>query len=150
MTVTELKQHLTGLEQLAFQLPNGKMVPAHFHLTEIGLVTRHFMDCGGTLRSTNTVNLQLWYDQDIDHRLSSEKFIRIIEQSEGVLNLANHQVEVEYQGKTIEKYGLNIKNGIFQLEPTFTDCLAKESCGIPESTTSTSTQSACAPGSGCC
>lgn len=149
MTITELKQHLNGLTQLSFQLPNGELVPAHFHLTEIGLVTRHFMDCGGTLRSTNAVNLQLWYDQDVDHRLSSEKFIRIIEQSEGVLNLANHEVEVEYQGKTIEKYGLTIKNGIFHLEPKFTDCLAKESCGIPEPTTQNQTQS-CPPGSGCC
>jgi len=32
-------------------LENGTMVPEHFHVTEVGVVTKHFIDCGGTVRN---------------------------------------------------------------------------------------------------
>jgi len=32
----------------SFKLPEGTYLPAHFHMTEVGLVTKHFVDCGGT------------------------------------------------------------------------------------------------------
>ena len=36
MNVTDFKKHLKGLDELIFETPAG-LVPAHFHVTEIGL-----------------------------------------------------------------------------------------------------------------
>jgi hypothetical protein len=72
------------------------------------------------------------------------------------LGLENHEIEVEYQGDTIGKYGLEFKNGVFILISTQTDCLAKDKCGIPQEkprlrlSTLQAQESSCAPGSGCC
>ena len=69
MTLNELKAALKGLPDLKFILPNGQFIPAHFHITEVGLNTRHFIDCGGTERIEKKVNLQLWVeDADKEHR----------------------------------------------------------------------------------
>lgn len=59
MQLSVLKQTLDKLDKLKFQLPNGEFVPAHFHITEVGNVTRNYIDCGGTLRHENKINLQL-------------------------------------------------------------------------------------------
>jgi hypothetical protein len=69
-----------------------------------------------------------------------------IEQSEKLLQLPDAEIEVEYQGRTIEKYALSFVNGRFQLRAKQTDCVAKDHCGIPVA----SATSACTPGSGCC
>ncbi len=42
MTIEEIKYHLSNLKTIAFQLPNGNLVPNHFHVTEVGKVTKHF------------------------------------------------------------------------------------------------------------
>lgn len=151
MTLKEFKQQLEQIGALKFQLPDGSWVPSHFHVTEVGLVSKHFIDCGGTVRTEHVVNLQLWEANDFDHRLAPEKLLRIIGSSEAVLSLKDHEVEVEYQGKTIEKYNLESQGDHFALVSKFTDCLAKDHCGIPEEQLSNETkQTACAPGSGCC
>lgn len=31
-----------------FKLENGNSVPEHFHVTEVGIITKDFIDCGGT------------------------------------------------------------------------------------------------------
>ena len=30
-----------------FILPDGDQIPAHYHITEVGHVTKRFIDCGG-------------------------------------------------------------------------------------------------------
>ncbi len=50
MKLSEIKASLVGLTEIVFQLPNGEFVPPHFHITEVGAVSRHFIDCGGTER----------------------------------------------------------------------------------------------------
>jgi hypothetical protein len=47
MRISEIKEQLTNLENVTFMLPNGSFVPEHFHVTEVGLVTKNFIDCGG-------------------------------------------------------------------------------------------------------
>ncbi|MFN3590302.1 MAG: DUF6428 family protein, partial [Spirosomataceae bacterium] len=59
MKLSEIKAHLSTLENVEFQLPSGTFVPEHFHVTEVGLVTKHFIDCGGTERIERVVNFQL-------------------------------------------------------------------------------------------
>ena len=95
MKLSEFKNKLTELNTLTFIQPNGMIVPLHFHITETGLTTKKFIDCGGTLREEKVVNFQLWEANDFDHRLSAEKLISIIELSEKTLNLSDLEIEVE-------------------------------------------------------
>ena len=69
MKLSEVKNQLSTLETVTFQLPNGTFVPEHFHVTEVGLVTKNFIDCGGTVRNETVVNFQLWDANDFEHRL---------------------------------------------------------------------------------
>lgn len=153
MKLSEVKQALQSLESIAFELPNGTLVPAHFHVTEVGQVNKHFIDCGGTVRKEGVVNFQLWSADDYEHRLQPEKLLNIIELSEKFLLIEDLEIEVEYQGQTIEKYGLDFNGQHFLLTSKATDCLAKDQCGIPEQKTkmvATPKQNSCTPGSGCC
>ena len=154
MRLRDFKQALSAVEEIKFILPNGSFVPSHFHVTEVGLITKRFIDCGGKYREENRVSLQLWEANDYDHRLSPGKLIDIINQCEHSLDLENHEIEVEYQGTTIEKYGLQSDGINFQLEGLATDCLAKDNCGIPaeskQKVALSSLSNQCTPGSGCC
>lgn len=132
MKLSEIKQLLSELDSIVFQLPNKSIVPEHFHVTEVGLVTRNFIDCGGTVRESKVVNFQLWEARDFDHRLAPKKLLDIIDLSERTFNIdAEMEIEVEYQGETIGRYGLAFNGISFLLTATLTDCLAPDSCGIP-------------------
>ena len=132
MKLSEIKSELKKLTTIAFQLPNGDLVPNHFHVTEVGKVTKHFIDCGGTVRTEEVINFQLWEANDYDHRLHPEKLVHIIELSEKTLGLPDLEIEVEYQMKeTIGKFSLDFDGTNFQLKSKLTDCLAKDNCGIP-------------------
>lgn len=157
MKISEIKNHLLNSNQIAFQLPNGELVPSHFHVTEVGVVSKHFIDCGGTVRKEEKANFQLWEADDYDHRLHPEKLSNIIELSEKVLEMGDLEIEVEYQGDTIGKYDLDFDGSNFLLLSKTTDCLAKDKCGIPEqkpkvklSELNKESANACTPGGGCC
>lgn len=147
MKLSEVKQHLSNLEAIAFQLPDGSLVPNHFHVTEVGQITKNFIDCGGTVRKEEVISFQLWDANDYDHRLYPEKLIHIINLSEKVLGLDDLDIEVEYQGNTIGKYGLGFDGKHFLLTSTNTACLAQASCGVPEEKTESA---CCATDSNCC
>lgn len=152
MNLQELKDSLGKLEEVTFVLPNGTHVPPHFHVTEVGKSSKHYVDCGGTVREEEFATFQLWSANDYDHRIRPEKILDIIGVAEETLGLGNLEVEVEYQSDTIGRYGLASQNGHFLLTPTQTDCLAKDKCGIPEEEESipVSSSSGCEPSSGCC
>jgi hypothetical protein len=132
MKLTQLKALLPTINNVLFKLENGTFVPEHFHVTEVGLITKKFIDCGGTLRVEETVNFQLWSAQDTDHRLKPNKLLNIIELFEKKLTIPDADVEVEYQNQTIGKYALAFDGKNFLLQNKTTDCLAKEMCDIPE------------------
>jgi len=156
MKLSELKDHLKELTAIHFRLPNNQYVPAHFHVTEIGKVTKEFMDCGGTLRREKAINFQLYSAEDFDHRLAPQKLLDIIELSEKALAMEDWEIEVEFQSSTIGKYRLRFADGDLLLLNTQTDCLAKGKCGIPEPKKKLNlsalplAESPCTPGSGCC
>ena len=156
MTLSELKNHLKDIKEIGFQLPDGSLVPPHFHVTEVGKITKNFIDCGGTLRHEEIANFQLWNANDYDHRLHPEKLIEIIALSEEILKIKDLEIEVEYQGATIGKYGLDFDGTNFLLINSQTDCLAKDNCGIPEEKQKVvlsaieTTASSCDPSNGCC
>ncbi|MEC4003631.1 DUF6428 family protein [Flavobacterium sp. SUN052] len=158
MKLSEIKNELNKLSKIAFQLPNGDFVPNHFHVTEVGKITKNFIDCGGKVRLEEVANFQLWEANDYDHQLHPEKLVHIIELSEKQLQISSDlEIEVEYQMKeTIGKFNLDFDGTNFLLTSKLTDCLAKDNCGIPaekekikigewkEKVTS------CNPNSGCC
>ncbi|GLU44564.1 DUF6428 family protein [Allomuricauda sp. NBRC 101325] len=154
MKLEEVKSTLAQLDTIAFQLPNGDLVPNHFHVTEVGKITKHFIDCGGTVRNEEVVNFQLWNADDYDHRLHPEKLVHIIELSQKTLGIGDLEVEVEYQGQTIEKFALDFDGKNFLLTSKETDCLARDKCGVPAAKPkvklSELQNSGCVPGSGCC
>lgn len=156
MKLSEIKSYLKTAENVSFKLPNETYVPAHFHVTEVGLITKNFIDCGGTVRKETKVNFQLWEANDFEHRLKPQKLLNIIELSEKVLNIGDEEIEVEYQFQTIGKYGLDYDGKDFILTNKMTDCLAQDQCGIPEEKLKTKIgewkqkTSCCDPSSNCC
>jgi hypothetical protein len=157
MKLSEVKSALTQITEYNFLLPDGEKVPPHFHVTEVGSINKHFIDCGGTIRKESAINFQLYSASDYDHRLSAKKLLSIIELSTVKLQLEDLDIEVEYQGDTIGKYGLEFDGQNFQLVKKHTDCLAKDNCGIPQeksklqlSAIVANENASCIPGSGCC
>ena len=71
MKLSEVKSNLKQLETIAFQLPNGDLVPRHFHVTEVGTITKNFIDCGGTVRKEEVINFQLWNENDYEPQTTS-------------------------------------------------------------------------------
>ncbi|HEX8269975.1 MAG TPA: DUF6428 family protein [Flavobacterium sp.] len=154
MKLSVLKTILPTVDTVAFELPNGQMVPEHFHVTEVGLITKNFIDCGGTVRNETVVNFQLWNANDLDHRLKPQKLNSIITLSEKVLGIGDFDIEVEYQTETIGKYDLGFNGSNFMLLPKQTACLASDACGTPKQklilSEVTSEANSCTPGGGCC
>jgi hypothetical protein len=131
MKLSQAKNILASVETVNFQLPDGTFVPEHFHVTEVGLITKNFIDCGGTVRKQTVVNFQLWNANDLEHRLKPQKLINIINLSEKVLGIEDFEIEVEYQAQTIGKYELDFNGKDFVLVNKQTACLAQDQCGIP-------------------
>ncbi|GEC71276.1 hypothetical protein SAMN05443543_109123 [Flavobacterium flevense] len=156
MKLSEIKTILESADHVTFQLSDGTLVPEHFHVTEVGLITKKFIDCGGTVRNEKIVNFQLWDANDFEHRLKPEKLLNIISLSEKVLGIEDSEIEVEYQSTTIGKYDLDFDGKNFILLNKKTACLAEDQCGIPQekqkiklSEIKNQTQS-CTPGGSCC
>jgi hypothetical protein len=158
MTLSAIKSELKKATTITFQLPNGELVAPHFHVTEVGKISKHFIDCGGIVRTEEVANFQLWEANDYNHRLHPEKLISIIELSEKNLGIPDLEIEVEYQMKeSIGKFGLEFDGTTFQLTSKLTDCLAKDKCGIPANQVQpkvgqwkTKNNSCCTPNSNCC
>lgn len=151
MTLSEFKTALSGNSSLDFIQTDGNPVPPHFHLTEIGIVNKKFIDCGGTFRSEEKVSLQLWYSVDTEHRLTTEKLEQIVNMGQDKLGLNDQEVIVEYQGETLSIYGLEYKDGAFHLQQTKTDCLAADACGVSDTMIEVgASEASCEPGGGCC
>ena len=149
MKISEVKDALATVETVNFKLPDGLTLPPHFHVTEVGLVTKHFIDCGGTERKETVANFQLWEAGDYDHRLAPQKFLHILNLCKKVLGEDDYEIEVEYQQSTIGKFGLNFDGKDFILTNKYTACLAQDACGIPDKPQEKE-GGCCSPASGCC
>ena len=132
MKLSEIKNKLKQMTTIGFQLPTGEFVPNHFHVTEVGMVSKYFIDCGGTVRNEKVANFQLWNANDTEHRLKPKKLLNIIQLSESKLGVEDSEIEVEYQSETIGKYDLEFNGENFILKNKTTACLAQDACGISE------------------
>jgi hypothetical protein len=155
MRLSEFKAYLEKLDKVNFKSPDGSLIPSHFHVTEIGVNRKKFIDCGGNIRNSEKINFQLWTADDFDHNLSSQKLLKIIDVSEKIFFLQDLEIEIEYQQSTIGIFGLEFKNDFFFLTNKETDCLDKEKCGIEVTKSKVNlseinVSSTCIPGGGCC
>ena len=150
MKLSEIKTILNTADSVSFFLEDGKEVPEHFHFTEVGVVTKHFIDCGGKVRNEKKANFQLWDANDYEHRLKPKKLLNIITLSEKTLGMEDLDIEVEYQNETIGKYDLNFNGKDFVLINKHTACLAKEPCGIAENKELVKAETSCCALSGSC
>ncbi len=157
MNLSEIKEILPTLDNVEFQLENGTFVPEHFHVTEVGQITKNFIVCGGVVRTEKVINFQLWDANDFEHRLKPTKLLNIIKLSEEKLGMEDAEIEVEYQSNTIGKYDLEFIGKTFALKNKTTACLAEDACGIPSEKQkknlielNVNQTNTCTPGGGCC
>ena len=100
MKLKELKSLLRAHPEALprFVLPDGDTIPQHFHVTEVGYVTKRFIDCGGKLHDRKEICLlQTHVADDVDHRLNSSTFGKILDLGAQVLPHDGLDVEVEYE-----------------------------------------------------
>src|SRR3546814_17901516 len=95
MKLSSIKEILPTLDNVEFQLADGTFVPEHFHVTEIGQVTKHFIDCGGVIRTEKAINFQLWDANHYEHRLKQAKLLNIIKLSDEKLRHEDAEIDIE-------------------------------------------------------
>ena len=143
-------------------LPDGGHVPAHFHLTEVGHIQKDFIDCGGQRRSSRTCTLQTWLaaERDDGHRLTADRFTKILALTAPLFADEVLPVEVEYEDGLVAQFpldGVTEKDGrvVLQLGRKHTDCLARGiclpgACAPEPAPKAAPAASCCTPGSKCC
>lgn len=147
---------------VSVRLPDGSPIPKHFHITEVGHVTKRFIDCGGAHRVQEICLLQTWVHDDIEHRLEAGKLAAIFHKAGDILPHDELDVEMEHEWTFVSQFPVEsaeIKGDslIFTLGVKHTDCLARGVC-LPETCAPKppvalkikTTAPSCAPGSGCC
>lgn len=133
--LSQLKSDLAQYEDasIRFRLPDGSLSPAHAHITEVGLVTKEFIDCGGTTRIEKKCQMQSWVADDTDHRLSAGKLLSIIDKATSILGGEDLPVEVEHDvgfAAPFSMVGVALQGSelILSLEGRHTACLAPDIC----------------------
>ena len=139
MKISELKAVLSSAPEalVRFSLPDGTLSAPHAHITEVGLITKSFIDCGGTVRHSSYCLLQSWVADDIDHRLQAGKLLSIIDKASPLLGEEDLPVELEHQLEYATQFALNsasVSNNevIVKLSGKQTACLAPEKCCPPQ------------------
>lgn len=109
MRLTELKQAVQQHPQNfpRFVLPDGDHIPRHAHVTEVGHVVKTYIDCGGETGTEEKVLLQTHVGHDTEHRLRSDRFVRILQLGERVLPDDQLNVEVEHDCYVVAQYPIS-------------------------------------------
>jgi hypothetical protein len=138
MQLFELKKTLSenASRNIRFILPTGTKAPPHAHVTEVALIEKKFIDCGGTFRTDSLCLLQTWFADDTDHRLTAGKLLAILEKSAFFLGTGKLEVEVEHEAPFVSQFpieqvevdgeALSIHLGV-----KHTACLAGDRCLPP-------------------
>ena len=155
MNLQTLSQQLAdaGSRPLQLLLPSGDQVPAHFHITEVGKVTKDFVDCGGVRHTEESCVLQTLVAHDKDHRLSASKLLQILKLTDRLGLSPQFPVDFEIQGDTVQIFSLT-RSHMDSTQLTLllgakrTACLAPDQCGI--GTALPTLGESCCGDSGCC
>lgn len=111
----------------------GRELPLHLHVTEIGREERDFLDCGGGRRKRERCVLQLWVGEDVEHRLSSDKLLGIVDMGSVLFEHDFPEVWVEWEIGSVSQYPLSSfrssgSNILLGLGENHTACLAPGKC----------------------
>jgi hypothetical protein len=87
-----------------FVLPDGELIPAHAHVTEVGHVVRNFIDCGGMTGREQKAVLQTHVGSDTEHRLRSDRLAKILYLGQQVLPNTGLDIDVEYDCCVVSQY----------------------------------------------
>lgn len=144
-----LEKHPNTLPR--FVLPDGDFIPAHAHVTEVGHVVKNFIDCGGVMGKSEIVLLQTHVGHDIDHRLKTDRFAKILQLGGKVLPHDQLEVEVEYDCCVVAQYPVSeVKLSGDHLDVILgkrrTQCLAQER----QKDAGVTVDACCAPAAACC
>src|SRR2546421_11482733 len=106
MRLSEFKKTLSehSCRNLRFILPTGTKAPAHAHVTEVALIEKKFVDCGGTFRVDSLCRLQTWFADDTGHRLTAGKLLAILAKSASFLGTDDLEVEVEHEAPFVSQF----------------------------------------------
>ncbi|MBS0657922.1 MAG: hypothetical protein JSR82_06715 [Verrucomicrobia bacterium] len=137
MKLHELKRALRAHPErlVRIQLPDGDSIPAAYHLTEVGQVSKVFIDCGGKVHSELRCVLQTWVGRDTEHRLRAGRFADILDLGRAVVASEEMEVEIEHGQLQAAQYPLRrwrldgAGQVVLELTHKATDCLAKARCG---------------------
>lgn len=141
MNLNEFKTQLAvhAGRHLTIHLPQGGLVPPHFHVTEVGHVAKKFVDCGGTFRTSETCVLQTWTGRERDdgHRLTAGKLAHILGLAQPILPASDLPVEVEYEDGVVSQFPIaavvpEAEGLAIYLGMKHTACLAREKCGADD------------------
>lgn len=153
MNLKMLLSHLASNFALPvmIKLPDGSMVPPHFHITEVGVVAKNSKDCGGENMSSAKAFMQIWVANDVDHRLLCKKLFDIIGKCLNQIIVDSMEVDFEYQNGTIATYKLESlsveKEALVLILGNYhTTCMSPDKCGIEVLMAA----KYCSEGSGCC
>jgi hypothetical protein len=138
MHVAEFKKALSenACRNIRFILPTGTKAPSHAHVTEVALIEKKFIDCGGTFRTDSLCRLQTWFADDTDHRLTAAKLLSILDKSASFLGNDDLEVDVEHEAPfvsqfPIEKIEVEGEELAIRLGIKHTACLAEDRCLPP-------------------
>jgi len=136
--IAEFKKTLSenSCRNIRFILPTGTKAPPHVHVTEVALIEKKFIDCGGTFRTDSLCRLQTWFADDTDHRLTAGKLLAILEKSTSFLGSSDLEVDVEHEAPfvsqfPIEKIETDGEALTIHLGVKHTACLAEDRCLPP-------------------
>ena len=139
MRLSELKTALAenSGRNIRFILPTGTKAPPHAHVTEVALIEKKFIDCGGTFRTDSLCRLQTWFADDTDHRLTAGKLLAILDKSAAFLGSDDLEVDVEHEAPfvsqfPIEKVVVEADALTIRLGVKHTACLAEDRCLPPK------------------
>ena len=118
---------------ITLALPNGTEAPPHFHVTEVGAISKAFLDCGGKHHSEDFCVLQVWVADDYDHRIKAGKLATILDKARELFSSSEVPVEFEHEAPVltrlpIESHLVGDDKITFTLKLKKADCLAKELC----------------------
>jgi hypothetical protein len=138
MQISEFKKTLSenSCRNIRFMLPTGTKTPPHAHVTEVALIEKKFIDCGGTFRTDSLCRLQTWFADDTDHRLTAGKLLAILDKSAFFLGTTDLEVDVEHEAPfvsqfPIEKLEVDDEVLCIHLGIKHVACLAEDRCLPP-------------------
>jgi len=153
-----LNQHKS--KELLFEYTTGHFVGANYHITEIKNITVDSVDCGAGVDFWKETIVQLYESpEELDKTefMTADKALAILNRVDAIKPMVKDaELKLEYSNANFHTAQLfvndvvwNDKRIIIKLAVEKTDCKAKETCGVPVEAEATS-QSSCAPGTGCC